>query len=408
MLRPYNGEYLLQPFGLHLGMNWCSHNCYYCFANLDQPERRGDWTQVARMMRRAADGDIGKSLTAKWLSEKRPILASNVSDPFAKSNDKAFQEIFTLAHNLGHTFAFQTRGGALAKDTLSQSRKTSVYISVTSDDEDYIKQREPGAPSFRSRLELIQHAKACGHSVIVGINPYVPDWWGDIEGFVAWLKAHGVDKVWWGTIHISNLQVRQMPSSKQAVFAQEIGYMRKKVLPDQDKIDDMVDMLAESGINSFSGPLSERGGFWKEAHAKIPGCFKTVEDLSDELRAFSQENGGKPVAFSEAWFTKFTGVTDDFESSEWGDFVSKSQKTMLEEAGASRKNVRRASSYHKMLFALASQSGLFHSKRFTRAVDGNSANARDVTDKNGFSILIWMPDLSESETSDINNSLLIG
>lgn len=403
MIRPYSGEYLVQPFALHLGLNWCSHNCYYCFANLDQPERRGDWKQVINMMDRAESGAIGKSLTAKWLQEKRPILVSNVSDPFAKSNDKAFQEIFQHATKLGHTFAFQTRGGAFAQDTLAASKKTSVYISVTSDKESHIKEKESGAPSFVSRMELIKKAKDLGHSVVVGINPYVPEWWDDIEGFVNWLKQTAINRVWTGTIHISNLQVRQMPSSKQVAFASEISYMRKKVLPDQDKINDLSRLLKSNGINEFYGPLSEGGGFWQDAHETMTGTFKTLECVFDELKKKSDENGGKPVAFNEAWFTKFIGSDSGLQSSEWADFVTKSQKNILNESGASRADIKTASSYHKMLFALSGTSGALTSDRLNKAVNGK----RDVVDKNGFSILVWMPAPSKAATFDINETILM-
>lgn len=401
MLRPYNGEYLLQPMGLHLGLNWCSHNCYYCFANLDQPERRGDWAQVARMIHRADAGNIGKSLTVKWLAEKRPIVVSNVSDPFAKSNDAAFQELFKLATDKGHTFAYQTRGGELAKDTLSASRKTSVYISVTSDREDVIKQREPGAPSFQSRMDLIKHAKRLGHAVIVGINPYVPDWWADIDGFVKWLKDTGITRVWVGTLHLANLQSKNMSAKKQTEFAVEITYSKKKVLPDQHRVDHLNDLLVEAGIMVFDGNPTKEGGFWDEVHATGLNTFKTIDDAYAALRATSRENGGKPVAFTEAWFTDFTGVTSDFESSEWGDFVSKSVKNQLEEAGSSRKDIKTAGDFHKLLFAQAPYGGLFDSTHISIAAESASKNARFVMDKNGFSVLVWTPVTSATESVDI-------
>jgi len=41
-IRVYTGELLKSPVPLHLDMNWCSHGCFYCFANLNRPNRRLD------------------------------------------------------------------------------------------------------------------------------------------------------------------------------------------------------------------------------------------------------------------------------------------------------------------------------------------------------------------------------
>lgn len=39
MLDVYYGEFLINPIPLELSLNYCSHKCAYCFANVNQPGR---------------------------------------------------------------------------------------------------------------------------------------------------------------------------------------------------------------------------------------------------------------------------------------------------------------------------------------------------------------------------------
>ena len=42
MITLFAGEFMLVPEALDVSHNWCSHNCGYCFANLNKPDRRID------------------------------------------------------------------------------------------------------------------------------------------------------------------------------------------------------------------------------------------------------------------------------------------------------------------------------------------------------------------------------
>ena len=37
MITLFAGEFMLVPEALDVSHNWCSHNCGYCFANLNKP-----------------------------------------------------------------------------------------------------------------------------------------------------------------------------------------------------------------------------------------------------------------------------------------------------------------------------------------------------------------------------------
>lgn len=38
-IRLYTGEFLISPIAMELAMNFCSHACTFCFANLNKPKR---------------------------------------------------------------------------------------------------------------------------------------------------------------------------------------------------------------------------------------------------------------------------------------------------------------------------------------------------------------------------------
>lgn len=173
-IRHYSGEYLVCPAPIHMGLNWCSHQCFYCFANLNRPGRRADYDKLRQFMAKVVNKRPGKDIAAHLALRGHPILSSNDSDPFAASNWQQNEAMMHAMLDAGLRFTFQTRGGKGAFEMLQQHPPTMVYISFTTDQPETGKRAEPGAPSHRQRMELAQHAKNCGHFVIAGINPFYP------------------------------------------------------------------------------------------------------------------------------------------------------------------------------------------------------------------------------------------
>lgn len=81
-IRPYTGEYLVSPVPVHLGLNWCTHNCWYCISS-DSPVMMADLRT-----KRGADVRVGDRLLG-----------------FAPSADSRYRE-WTLA-TVEETFARQ-------------------------------------------------------------------------------------------------------------------------------------------------------------------------------------------------------------------------------------------------------------------------------------------------------------
>lgn len=108
-LRLYCGEYLVSPVPLHFGMNHCSHACWYCFANLNRAGRRMENDDLARISRWYAKGD--GPLLFWFLKNGYPMLVSNDTDPFCRSNADSFRALFEASQELGFRMTYQTKCG---------------------------------------------------------------------------------------------------------------------------------------------------------------------------------------------------------------------------------------------------------------------------------------------------------
>src|SRR5690606_34530098 len=91
--------------------NWCTHGCFYCFANLNRPGRRADYTGIQQFLGKYQRQDAGRDIAAMLALQGHAILASNDSDPFAASNGEQNLEMIRVMMDMGLRFSFQTRGG---------------------------------------------------------------------------------------------------------------------------------------------------------------------------------------------------------------------------------------------------------------------------------------------------------
>lgn len=299
-IRAYTGEYLTSPVAVHMGMNWCTHNCFYCFANLNNPDRRADYNEINKLMKSvAAQNTSLKHLPTRLVLAGHPVLASNDSDPFAKSNTQQMQPIFEAFNDLGIPMVFQTRGGDSAIATIEACKPTMIYISFTSDLPGVIKSAEPGAPSHAQRMELALAAKAMGHHVVIGLNPYYPPWWEDFDKFVDWLAANDLRHVWFGEMHLNQMQKPNIREKAQKDFADVIEFasLRKRSDPG---IGVARHIMHASGINVFSGASSSMGGFWDPYFELGYPFFPTLDEFFGSLK-----EQGERVAFSFDVFNDF-------------------------------------------------------------------------------------------------------
>lgn len=197
-IRYYAGEFLTSPAGLELSMNWCGHDCTYCFANATVPNRQADLGGIVGLLANFRERNTRE---ARLLQAGVPMLVSNHVDPFAGTNAEQFEPIWEICVEAGIQLTWQTRGAhrpqqRILNRVIRETPRSVWYISVPFIDDQVRRRVEPKAPSIPSRLELIDQLIAAGHVVTVGINPLSLDWLPEFEPLLERLKASGVWGVW--------------------------------------------------------------------------------------------------------------------------------------------------------------------------------------------------------------------
>lgn len=386
-IRPYTGEYLVSPVALHMGLNWCTHACWYCFANLNRPNRRADYSGIQNFLSKVQRGAVGKDIAAMLASKGHAILASNDSDPFAKSNGEQNMALIEAMMDMGLRFSFQTRGGDNAVSMLEKHAPTMVYISFTTDQEATRKSIEPGAPSHEARMELALAAKAAGHHVVAGINPFYPPWWDDIEGFVSWLSDNGIRHAWIGEPHLNYMQERAMTDKVRAKFASEIDYFKAGRSKRPPAWPALREICSEAGINTFTGATSAHGGFWKPWFDLGYPEWPTLEGWFDHLRS-----KGQAVAFTFDGFNAWADRTTGFVSSGWKDYVSGIGRSVRNVGEVTRASTLKEA--HEFMWRLHEfPTRLRHDDIFIGTQDGNIA-----VDEQGRLVLVYAPGQRDNDS----------
>ena len=279
MIEPFWGEFTVSPFPLELSFNWCSHACSFCFANLNTPDRTFDPRAVTRMLAEYRDRT---SVGARLLAAGYPVLASNRTDAFAKSNYKQAVPILQTMIEMEIPLAFQTRGGDGIGDVLATLPPSYWYVSICSMDDEVRRRVEPGAPSIESRFDLIRTLTEQGHTVVLGLNPVVPDWLP--EGPGALLRAAqdaGAVGVWTESMHLSKRQLERI--DRRCTAALSLPLIKRVSGRAEDPRDHdfwcQARQEAEAlGLPVFSVGQSDPSEFWLPAQALYPRLFPVMQD----------------------------------------------------------------------------------------------------------------------------------
>jgi len=275
-IRPYAGEFLVSPAGLELSMNWCGHDCTYCFANLYTPSRRADIRGIVGLL---SEFRQRRSREALLLQANVPMLVSNHVDPFAGTNAPQFEPIWELCVELGVQIAWQTRGAHKAHrrilDRVVKETPRSVwYISIPMIDDTIRARVEPHAPNIGSRLDLVQQLIEAGHVVTVGVNPLSIDWMPRFEPLLDQLKKFGVWGVWIQVPYFSkafknNLKADAI-SRLGPQFIKNCGQRGKK--EDIDHAQNAMKYAKAIGLQVFSTSYEEPTRFfdpWHEVYSRV-------------------------------------------------------------------------------------------------------------------------------------------
>lgn len=282
MINPYKGEFLINPIPLELDLNYCSHSCAYCFANLNNPNRKTDLNKIINQIKNAHNSN---SLTSYLLNNKYPILISNKIDPFAKSNYKSTLPILEILKSKDIPVSFQTKGGDGIDEALQIIDKSNFYISISFIDDILRKKIEPGAPTIESRFELIKKLKEKGHTVSVGINPVIPQWLNYDEYYILLdkLKELGIKNIWLETLHLNRKQVENLSKREKDAIGNEIIEISKKRNHNNlftKHLVEYTDIAMKKGFNQLTGNQPFYSEYWNETHEVYKGkTLKTYQDF---------------------------------------------------------------------------------------------------------------------------------
>ncbi|HIK40400.1 radical SAM protein [Thermoleptolyngbya sp. M55_K2018_002] len=291
-LTAYYGEFLISPIPLELSViEPCSMGCLYCFAVLGdrhhaaksgKSKARNGSKQAVNLL---ADYQNRNTLEAQLLRDGYPVLISNRTDPFSLSNRTAAIPIMRLMTELEIPIAFQTKGFSRPDDmpeVLEFLKPSCWYISIAFNDDDLRAKIELGAPSLGDRLRLIETLREHGHSVVVGINPCVPEWLPRPLELVRQIKAAGAEGAWVQCLHLSSSQEKQLkPRERESLTQALIDRAKKKQYDpaDLECFKTVRSLCQENGLEVYSSGQGCRSGFWEIYRRHYPKTFPTMQDF---------------------------------------------------------------------------------------------------------------------------------
>lgn len=380
-IRVYAGEYLITPYPLHLDLNKCSHNCSYCFASLSDRSYDVDYRDMMTQFIKA-EKKIGKSLVKWFLHHKYPILISNTSDPFAKSNEGLIEQITEFSNSHQIPICWQTKGGSNAEEILLNQKPSSVYISITTDKEDIRKRHEPGTFSIEQRIELAESCMIAGHYVEIGLNPFIAAWWDDPKAMVDRLISKGLKRFILAPIHMSRYNREHVDSRLDDAFIQ---YAMKKKKPDQTFIDNLSAYIESIGgrvdhITDHNIQL-ETHNFHDYFKITNNPWYPTIHEWVHTLEAIRKKTG-KPVLYTARDFTEWANVGVDIECSAYNQYLNNWGRS-IRNIGQDIRPVN-FHEVHEVLFNVSAFATPFRTDRTFYAIDGDSI----ILDDDGNFILI--------------------
>lgn len=196
-------------------------------------------------------------------------------------------------------FGFQTRGAGkqdgakdLLNDVITDGVPKAFFVSVTGDNDQILKQFESGAPSYKSRIDLIEKLKAYGHPVIVALAPYIPHWWNDVESTLRTLKALDVDAVFITLVHFSLKQIANMTQKAHTHFTDLIDSAKKNEEKKQSQVAeaDRVRRYAKDlGLLVGANSQNTYDNIWRVFYRAYPKRFPTLFDFVDWCAQHKQD-----------------------------------------------------------------------------------------------------------------------
>lgn len=278
-LSVYWGLFLNACAPLELSLNYCSHNCSFCFANLNSPDRTAD---VAQVMGLLSSYQSKNTFAAKLLRDRYPVTFSNHVDPFSESNWRLSLPLIDALNDQGIPIVFQTKGGKGSKEAMKSTPPSVWYISIETLDPEVSRRVASGAPLPKERLQLIEDLRHHGHRVVVGINPAVEDWIGDPDELCRQLKSAGCEATWIQPLHLSNNQIKNLGDRERAALGESVLSKARKMRRDESNMriyHACREASMNHGMDTYDLGQPQRSDFFKPYKETYKKTFPVLQDF---------------------------------------------------------------------------------------------------------------------------------
>jgi DNA repair photolyase len=320
MIDCFWGEFLIHPAPLELSGNKCSHDCAYCFANIQRQDRYSGIDETIRFFKRRNH----KTLPGVLFERGYPVCLSNRTDPFAKSIIKESLVLARMFADVPNGLFIQTKGGDDEDiDSFIQNldgKKNIVwYVTITTPRADVAKIVEPNAPSPEKRKELAVRLKEAGYPVIVAFNPFVNGWTTVEENLSEcdWFASQGINHFIYQNLHLNMHDINGFSDKRISAFRDtkietEKYATKKRAVEEQRYMQGAIIEGYKRGYHSlaFGMPLYTR--FFDE-------CAETYEGKMFPSNYFfynwviDNKNPGDIVTFEDYYNALSPGHEDVFE-----------------------------------------------------------------------------------------------
>lgn len=154
----------------------CGNNCGYCYAK-SLLDFRNLWNPVEPSV---ADIEKIKKVIDKKLKKDDVVRLGGMTDCFQKSEKEKHitYETIKLLNEKGVHYLIVTKNADLISSdeyiSILNKKLAHIQISITNTDEELGKRIEPGAPSYKIKIEGVEKLYSLGFDVSVRLSPYIP------------------------------------------------------------------------------------------------------------------------------------------------------------------------------------------------------------------------------------------
>ena len=170
----------------------CTHMCQYCFVQMKYDIAKVETGESLQSLQRFIGGQRPGEVS--WCDWDIPIHWGGVSDPLqpAEKIHRRSYAALKLFAETGYPFVISTKGALLGKDEyldLLGRCNCVVQVSLVSPQLDKL---EKGAPTFADRLRIIEKVAPRVKRLIVRVQPYMVEVFGDILKQIPTYRQIGV------------------------------------------------------------------------------------------------------------------------------------------------------------------------------------------------------------------------